>query len=150
LDAATSVEDKLERQDATKAVEEEVLTKYASDEDDAEQRAEVQRAFDKLEKTLVRERIAVKKVRPDGRKADEIRPISIEVSVAPRPQGWALFTRGKTQASSAAALGPPGEEMRLDPLGREPAKRYSPHYNSPPFSVGEAGFMRGPKRRDIG
>ncbi len=153
LDKATSVEDKLERQDATKAVEEEVLAKYAPDADAAdyaELRADAQRAFDKLEKTLVRERIAVKKVRPDGRGADEIRPISIEVSVAPRTHGSALFTRGQTQAFSVAALGTTREEMRLDTLGLETSKRYFHHYNFPPFSVGEAGFMRGPKRRDIG
>jgi polyribonucleotide nucleotidyltransferase len=150
LDRATSVEDKLERQDATKAVVEEILAKYAPDEDDAETRQEVQRVADKLEKTLVRERIAVKKVRPDGRKADEIRPISIDVSVAPRTHGSALFTRGQTQAFSVAALGTTREEMRLDTLGLETTKRYFHHYNFPPFSVGEAGFMRGPKRRDIG
>jgi polyribonucleotide nucleotidyltransferase len=150
LDRATSVQDKLERQDATKAVEAEVLEKYAPDAEDALTRMEVQRAFDKLEKTLVRERIAVKKVRPDGRKADEIRPISIEVSVAPRTHGSALFTRGQTQAFSVAALGTTREEMRLDTLGLETSKRYFHHYNFPPFSVGEAGFMRGPKRRDIG
>ncbi|MBS1871001.1 MAG: polyribonucleotide nucleotidyltransferase [Actinobacteria bacterium] len=150
LDRATSVEDKLERQEATKAVVEEILAKYAPDEDDAETRQAVQRVADKLEKTLVRERIAVKKVRPDGRKADEIRPISIDVSVAPRTHGSALFTRGQTQAFSVAALGTTREEMRLDTLGLETSKRYFHHYNFPPFSVGEAGFMRGPKRRDIG
>src|SRR5215217_6749744 len=91
LDRATSVEDKLDRQDATKAVEVEVLEKYAPDAEDTLTRMEVQRAFDKLEKTLVRERIAIKKVRPDGRRADEIRPISIDVSVAPRTHGSALF-----------------------------------------------------------
>jgi polyribonucleotide nucleotidyltransferase len=150
LDRATSVQDKLDRQDATKAVEAEVLEKYAPDADDALTRMEVQRAFDKLEKTLVRERIAIKKVRPDGRRADEIRPISIDVSVAPRTHGSALFTRGQTQAFSVAALGTTREEMRLDTLGLETSKRYFHHYNFPPFSVGEAGFMRGPKRRDIG
>ncbi len=150
LDRATSVQDKLDRQDATKAVEAEVLEKYAPDAEDTLTRMEVQRAFDKLEKTLVRERIAIKKVRPDGRKADEIRPISIDVSVAPRTHGSALFTRGQTQAFSVAALGTTREEMRLDTLGLETSKRYFHHYNFPPFSVGEAGFMRGPKRRDIG
>jgi polyribonucleotide nucleotidyltransferase len=150
LDRATSVQDKLERQDATKAVVEEIVARYAPDEDDAETRQAVQRVADKLEKTLVRERIAVKKVRPDGRKADEIRPISIDVAVAPRTHGSALFTRGQTQAFSVAALGTTREEMRLDTLGLETTKRYFHHYNFPPFSVGEAGFMRGPKRRDIG
>src|SRR5205085_5845563 len=101
LDAATQVEDKLERQDACRAVEEQVLAHYAPDaeaEDYAERRAAAQLAFDKLEKTLIRERIAVHKKRPDGRSADEIRPLSIEVGVAPRTHGSALFTRGQTQA----------------------------------------------------
>jgi polyribonucleotide nucleotidyltransferase len=153
LDAATQVEDKLERQDACKLVEEQVLEHYAPDpesEDYAERRARAQLAFDKLEKTLIRERIAVHKKRPDGRSADEIRPLSIEVSVGPRTHGSALFTRGQTQAFSVVALGTTREEMRLDTLGLETAKRYFHHYNFPPFSVGEAGFMRGPKRRDIG
>jgi polyribonucleotide nucleotidyltransferase len=153
LEAATQVEDKLERQDATKAVEEQVLAQYSGDPESdtyAEYRGNAQRAFDKLEKTLIRERIAVQKKRPDGRGADEIRPISIEVSVAPRTHGSALFTRGQTQAFSVVALGTTREEMRLDTLGLETTKRYFHHYNFPPFSVGEAGFMRGPKRRDIG
>jgi polyribonucleotide nucleotidyltransferase len=153
LGAATQVEDKLERQDATKAVEEEILEKYSgSPEADthSEYRANAQRAFDKLEKTLIRERIAVQKKRPDGRSSEQIRPISIEVGIAPRTHGSALFTRGQTQAFSVVALGTTREEMRLDTLGLETTKRYFHHYNFPPFSVGEAGFMRGPKRRDIG
>ena len=92
LDTATQVEDKLDRQAATKAVEEQVLEHYSGDPDSAtyaEYRGNAQRAFDKLEKTLVRERIAVDKKRPDGRGTDEIRPISIEVDVAPRTHGSA-------------------------------------------------------------
>jgi polyribonucleotide nucleotidyltransferase len=153
LSTATQVEDKLARQDATKAVEEAILEQYSGppeSETHAEYRSNAQRAFDKLEKTLIRERIAVEKKRPDGRTSDEIRPISIEVDVAPRTHGSALFTRGQTQAFSVAALGTTREEMRLDTLGLETTKRYFHHYNFPPFSVGEAGFMRGPKRRDIG
>ena len=92
----------------------------------------------------------MQKKRPDGRGTDQIRPISIEVDVAPRTHGSALFTRGQTQAFSVVALGTTREEMRLDTLGLETTKRYFHHYNFPPFSVGEAGFMRGPKRRDIG
>jgi polyribonucleotide nucleotidyltransferase len=80
----------------------------------------------------------------------EIRPISTEVGLLPRTHGSALFTRGQTQALSVVALGTTREEMRLDNLGLETSKRYFHHYNFPPFSVGEAGFMRGPKRRDIG
>jgi len=153
LDAATQVEDKLERQDATKKVEQDILVQHAGDPDSeghAERRAAAQLAFDKLEKAVIRERIAVQKKRPDGRAADEIRPISIETTVAPRTHGSALFTRGQTQAFSVAALGTLKEEMRLDTLGLETKKYYFHHYNFPPFSVGEAGFMRGPKRRDIG
>ncbi len=153
LDAATQVEDKLERQTATEEVKTEIVERYAGDpesEDYAEARGNAQRAADKLEKSLIRERIAVKKIRPDGRGSEEIRPIDIEVSVTPRTHGSALFTRGQTQALSTVALGTTREEMRLDTLGLETAKRYFHHYNFPPFSVGEAGRLGGPKRRDIG
>src|SRR5947208_6352512 len=153
LDTATQVEDKLERQDATKAVETEALEALAGEPDSpehSERLAAAQLAFDKLEKDTIRRRIAVDKKRPDGRSAEEIRPIWIEVGVAPRTHGSAVFTRGQTQAFSVVALGTTREEMRLDTLGLETAKRYFHHYNFPPFSVGEAGFMRGPKRRDIG
>src|SRR5690349_10545701 len=153
LDQATSVEDKLARQDATKAVEEQVLEQYSGDpaaDTYAEYRSKAQLAFDKLEKNIIRQRIAVHKKRPDGRSEKEIRPISIEAGLLPRTHGSALFTRGQTQALSVVALGTTREEMRLDNLGLETSKRYFHHYNFPPFSVGEAGFMRGPKRRDIG
>ena len=160
LDAATQVEDKLERQDATKAVEGAILAQYApaapegaSDEQLAsasKRRAAVQLAFDKLEKAIIRERIAVHKKRPDGRSENEIRDISIEVGVTPRTHGSALFTRGQTQALSVVAMGTLKEEMRIDTLGLESKKYYWHHYNFPPFSVGEAGRMGGVKRRDIG
>jgi polyribonucleotide nucleotidyltransferase len=160
LDAATQVEDKLERQDATKAVEEAILEQYgqgapegASEEQLAaakERRAAAQLAFDKLEKSIIRERIAVHKKRPDGRSENEIRDISIEVGVTPRTHGSALFTRGQTQALSVVAMGTLKEEMRIDTLGLETKKYYWHHYNFPPFSVGEAGRMGGVKRRDIG
>jgi polyribonucleotide nucleotidyltransferase len=150
LDAATQVVDKLERQDATKRVEEEALEGLAPNAEDDERRAAVQRAFDALEKDIIRKRIAVDKKRPDGRAAGEIRAISIDVGVAPRTHGSTIFTRGQTQAFSVAALGTTRDEMRLDTLGLQEGKHYFHHYNFPPFSVGEAGFMRGPKRRDIG
>jgi polyribonucleotide nucleotidyltransferase len=153
LDEATQVEDKLARQDATKAVEEAVLTQYSGDPEAdtyAEFRQKAQLAFDKLEKQTIRQRIAVHKKRPDGRGEREIRKITIEAGLLPRTHGSALFTRGQTQALSVAALGTLKEEMRLDTLGLETKKYYWHHYNFPPFSVGEAGFMRGPKRRDIG
>src|SRR4051794_7317925 len=153
LEDATQVVDKLKRQDATKAVEEESITALTGDEeaeDHKEKRAAAQLAFDSLEKDLIRKRIAVDKKRPDGRAAEEIRDIWIEVGVAPRTHGSTIFTRGQTQAFSVAALGTTRDEMRLDTLGLQETKHYFHHYNFPPFSVGEAGFMRGPKRRDIG
>ena len=110
----------------------------------------VKRALAKVEKDLVRKRIAVQKRRPDGRGTDEVRPITCEVGVIPRVHGSALFTRGETQALSLLTLGGTGEFQRIDGLGIEDKKRYIHHYNFPPFSVGETGFMRGPKRRDIG
>jgi polyribonucleotide nucleotidyltransferase len=160
LDAATQVEDKLERQDATKAVETAILEQHAPSAPEGaseeqlvgakERRAAVQLAFDKLEKSIIRERIAVHKKRPDGRGESEIRDITIEVGVTPRTHGSALFTRGQTQALSVVAMGTLKEEMRIDTLGLETKKYYWHHYNFPPFSVGEAGRMGGVKRRDIG
>ncbi|MEA2370060.1 MAG: polyribonucleotide nucleotidyltransferase [Solirubrobacteraceae bacterium] len=153
LDAATQVEDKLDRQDACKAVEAGIVETHtgAADSDGyADQVAAAHRAFEKLEKQIIRERIAVHKKRPDGRKETEIRDITIEASVLPRTHGSALFTRGQTQAMSVATLGTLKEDMRLDTLGLETKKFYWHHYNFPPFSVGEAGRLGGPKRRDIG
>jgi polyribonucleotide nucleotidyltransferase len=160
LDAATQVEDKLARQDATKAVETAVLEALAPGAPEGaseeqlqsarERRAAVLLAFEKLEKSIIRERIAVDKKRPDGRAESEIRDIAIEVGALPRTHGSALFTRGQTQALSVAALGTLKEEMRLDTLGLETKKYYWHHYNFPPFSVGEAGRIGGVKRRDVG
>ncbi len=153
LDEATQIFDKLERQSECARVMDEAVAAHSGDPDDAEhgaRKAAAQMAVDKLEKTTIRQRIAVHKKRPDGRSEDEIRPISIEAGLLPRAHGSALFTRGQTQAISVASLGTLKEEMRLDTLGLETKKYYFHHYNFPPFSVGEAGFMRGPKRRDIG
>src|SRR3954468_17396053 len=153
LDEATQIPEKLARQEAAKAVEEEVLETYAGagegTEVDPARRTEVSRAFDKLEKDVIRRRIAVDKKRPDGRGQDEIRPIECEVDISPRVHGSALFTRGETQILSNVALGTTRMDMRLDTLGLQTTKRFFHHYNFSPFSVGEAGFMRGPKRRDI-
>ena len=131
-----------------------MLEQYApSGEDgeaDRERAAEVKAAFAKLEKDIIRKRIAVDKKRPDGRATDEIRPIECEIDIAPRVHGSALFTRGETQIFSSVALGTTRMDMRVDNLGLQESKTFWHHYNFPPFSVGEAGFMRGPKRRDIG
>ncbi len=151
---AIATEGKLERYEAIDEVKDEVVAKYApesGDSDaDAERKAEVKTAFASIEKDTIRKAIAVDKKRPDGRAADEIRPIECEVDISPRVHGSALFTRGETQILSNIALGTTRMDMRLDTLGLQTTKRFFHHYNFPPFSVGEAGFMRGPKRRDIG
>jgi polyribonucleotide nucleotidyltransferase len=141
-------------------IEEEVQLPFpvgapASDEDtpvakDSITRQQIKRAAETIYKELVRRKIAVEKRRPDGRDPEEIRPISTEVGVSPRTHGSALFTRGQTQIMSLVTLGTAKEGQRIDDLSLETDRRYMHHYNFPPYSVGETGFMRGPKRRDIG
>ncbi|MFY9264694.1 MAG: polyribonucleotide nucleotidyltransferase [Solirubrobacterales bacterium] len=155
MTAAVTIAEKLERYGKIDDVKSEIKEKFApavdADDEAAERRrADVSRAAGKLEKDITRHMIAVDKKRPDGRAKDEVRPIECEVGIIPRTHGSGLFTRGETQILSLVALGTTREEMRLDTLGLETSKRYFHHYNFPPFSVGEAGFMRGPKRRDIG
>ena len=154
LEDATQVREKLARQDAIKAVEHDVLAAFAAgegdEEADPEKAPEVARAFAKIEKDMIRHHIAVDKKRPDGRAQDEIRSIETQVDLFPRVHGSALFTRGETQILSSVALGTTRMDMKVDNLGLQETKRFWHHYNFPPFSVGEAGFMRGPKRRDIG
>jgi polyribonucleotide nucleotidyltransferase len=110
----------------------------------------VKRAAEAVYKDLVRKKIAVDKRRPDGRSAEEIRHVESEVRVSPRTHGSALFTRGQTQIMTLLTLGTMKEGQKIDDLSREQQRRYMHHYNFPPYSVGETGFMRGPKRRDIG
>ncbi|HKP18746.1 MAG TPA: polyribonucleotide nucleotidyltransferase, partial [Gaiellaceae bacterium] len=110
----------------------------------------VKRAAESIYKDLVRQKIAVEKRRPDGRGTEEIRHIDCEVGVSPRTHGSALFTRGQTQIMTLLTLGTAKEGQRIDDLSLEEERRYMHHYNFPPYSVGETGFMRGPKRRDIG
>ncbi|MCY4086721.1 MAG: polyribonucleotide nucleotidyltransferase [Actinomycetia bacterium] len=110
----------------------------------------VKRATDSIYKELVRAKIAVEKRRPDGRGAKEVRAVSCRVGVAPRTHGSGLFTRGQTQILTLLTLGTAKEGQRIDDLSLEEERHFIHHYNFPPFSVGETGFMRGPKRRDIG
>ncbi len=117
---------------------------------DAATRQAVKRAADAIYKDLVRTKIAIEKRRPDGRGTEEIRPIETEVGVSPRTHGSALFTRGQTQIMTLCTLGTAKEQQKIDDLSLEQERRYMHHYNFPPYSVGETGFMRGPKRRDIG
>jgi polyribonucleotide nucleotidyltransferase len=110
----------------------------------------VKKAAEAIYQELVRRKIAFEKRRPDGRATDEIRPVTCEVGVSPRTHGSGLFTRGQTQIMTLLTLGTAKEGQRIDDLSLEVERRYMHHYNFPPYSVGETGFMRGPKRRDIG
>jgi len=117
---------------------------------DSTTKSYVKKACEAIYKDLVRKKIAVDKRRPDGRGTEEIRPIEVEVGVNPRSHGSGLFTRGQTQILTSLTLGTAKEGQRIDDLSLETDRRYMHHYNFPPYSVGETGFMRGPKRRDIG
>src|SRR5664279_1900916 len=116
-----------------------------------EQREEGARCFSALKERIFRDEMLKSHRRPDGRAFDEIRQITIETSVLPRTHGSALFTRGETQALVTVTLGTKEDEQRIELLEPgEATKRFMLHYNFPPFSVGEVGFMRGPGRREIG
>jgi polyribonucleotide nucleotidyltransferase len=119
-------------------------------EDKPEEKLEVKSLFYKLEEKLFRELVLKKSLRTDGRGFDDIRPITAEVGLLTRTHGSALFTRGETQALATVTLGTFEDAQRLDSLGEESKKRFMLHYNFPPFSVGEVGFLRAPGRREIG
>jgi polyribonucleotide nucleotidyltransferase len=144
---AIQVEEKHAREAAIDAVKKEVLTLY---EDDEEAIRHVKETLEHLVKEEVRRLISDEKVRPDGRKPDEIRPLSSRVDVLPRTHGSGLFTRGQTQVLSVCTLGALGDVQILDGLDLEESKRFMHHYNFPHFSVGETGPIRGPGRREIG
>ncbi|MBN1485493.1 MAG: polyribonucleotide nucleotidyltransferase [Chloroflexia bacterium] len=144
---------KQERDQATDALRKEVIEHFAegeSEEDLKESGRQVKSLFESLIKQALRQAALERNQRIDGRGSEDVRQIDIEVGLLPRAHGSALFTRGQTQALSVVALGAPGEEQMLDDLGLSDAKRYLHHYNFPPYSVGEARPMRGPRRRDIG
>ncbi|MDQ0337310.1 polyribonucleotide nucleotidyltransferase [Caldalkalibacillus uzonensis] len=152
---AIQVKDKQAREEAIQAVKNQTLEHFSEqinedDEDRDKKLKDVELVFDKLLKQEVRRLITVDKIRPDGRKSDEIRPISCEVGLLHRTHGSGLFTRGQTQALSVCTLGALGDVQILDGLGVEESKRFMHHYNFPPFSVGEARAPRAPGRREIG
>jgi polyribonucleotide nucleotidyltransferase len=147
---AIQVQEKHAREDAIKEVKNQVLAKYEEQEATDEDLKQVRQILDKMVKGEVRRLITVEKVRPDGRKIDEIRPLSSQISILPRTHGSGLFTRGQTQALSICTLGAMGDVQILDGLGIEEEKRFMHHYNFPSFSVGETGPIRGPGRREIG
>jgi len=140
---------KEEREDALDALSKSVIEKLKA-EDEALQENDIKNALDKVEKEVIRKFILEKKKRVDGRKCEEIRPITCETGVLPRTHGSGLFTRGQTQSLSTTTLGTGRDEQRLDTLEGEKFKSFMLHYNFPPFSVGEARPARGPGRREIG
>ncbi|MGC4375680.1 polyribonucleotide nucleotidyltransferase [Fictibacillus sp. Mic-4] len=148
LKAAVRVVEKHARQDALDALKEKVVAQF--EEQDEETIEEAKEILQKLIKEEVRRLILKEKIRPDGRKINEIRPLSSDVGLLARTHGSGLFTRGQTQALSVCTLGALGDVQVLDGLGVEESKRFMHQYNFPPFSVGETGFMRGPGRREIG
>lgn len=152
---AVSIVDKLERYAAIDAIDLEVCEKYenATYKDDKERAKTMMQVHDVLETIVaeeVRRLITEDKVRPDGRKVDEIRPLDAQVDLLPRVHGSAMFTRGQTQVISICTLGPTTDEQIIDNLTDEDSKRWMHHYNFPPFSVGEVGKMGSPGRREIG
>lgn len=157
LDKALRIKDKLEKYSAIDNLEEEVIEKYKSENEDTMKPEELKELLTKValifhgvEYELFRNIVVKEKTRADGRRMDEIRPLSTDIDLLPRCHGSALFTRGQTQSLATVTLGALGEHQILDGLGIEDAKRFMLHYNFPPFSVGETGRYGTPGRREIG
>ncbi|MGH8951513.1 MAG: polyribonucleotide nucleotidyltransferase [Acidimicrobiia bacterium] len=150
LESVITIADKKERNLAQDAAQEETISALGLAEDDSDGLAQAKRAFKSVLKDMMRRRVVEDGIRLDGRGATDIREISAEVGVVSRTHGSGLFQRGETQVLNLTTLGMLKMEQMLDTLGLEDSKRYMHHYNFPPFSTGEAGFMRGPKRREIG
>lgn len=157
LDKALRIKDKLEKYSAIDNLEEKVIEKYKSENEDTmkpeklnELLTKVALIFHGIEYELFRNIVVKEKTRADGRRMDEIRPLSTDIDLLPRCHGSALFTRGQTQSLATVTLGALGEHQILDGLGIEDAKRFMLHYNFPPFSVGETGRYGAPGRREIG
>ncbi len=151
---ALKVDGKLAKAAAVEEVKQRIVENFAevyADNEDVEAKLkQVEKLANQLEANLVRALITDKKIRPDGRKIDEIRPLSCDIDLLPRTHGSALFTRGETQSLATTTLGAIGEHQILDGLGLEDTKRFMLHYNFPSFSVGETGRYGAPGRREIG
>ena len=152
---AISIFDKLERQDAIDAIENEIIDDYDTRkyEDEKTHQKAVHMVKETLEKLVakeVRRLITDEKIRPDGRKVDEIRPLDAQVDLLPRTHGSAMFTRGQTQVIAITTLGAKSDEQIIDNLTDEETRHWMHHYNFPPYSVGEVGRMGAPGRREIG
>ncbi len=145
---ALKISDKQEREEMLAAVKQEVKEKFTEKYPDNE--AEISKIFENTLKDTLRKMIINEGLRADGRSPQEIRPITCEISSQPRTHGSSIFTRGQTQVLNICTLSALRDMQMLDGLGIEESKRFMHHYNFPPYSVGEAGFMRGPGRREIG
>jgi polyribonucleotide nucleotidyltransferase len=151
LEQAFQIRDKLQRRDAIAAIKQDVLTGLAGRiEAEKWDKAELGKEFGELEYRTLRDSVLASKVRIDGRKLDDIRPITVRVGVLPRTHGSALFTRGETQALVVVTLGTARDAQIIDAPEGESKDPFLFHYNFPPFSVGEAGRFGAPKRREIG
>nr|WP_221199357.1 polyribonucleotide nucleotidyltransferase [Halomonas fontilapidosi] len=147
---AYRITDKMARQDALAALKDQAVEQLAGEEEGKFDADEVKGAFAGLEKRVVRSRVVKGEPRIDGRDHKTVRPLSIEVGTLPKTHGSAIFTRGETQAIVVATLGTLRDSQLIESLEGERKDRFLLHYNFPPYSVGEAGFMGGPKRREIG
>ncbi|MGH9282498.1 MAG: polyribonucleotide nucleotidyltransferase, partial [Acidimicrobiales bacterium] len=148
VNAAVSIAGKAGRNSALEEAAASITAKLGETFEGREK--EIKAAIRSLTKALIRKRIVEQGFRIDGRGPADIRPLSAEVTLIPTTHGSALFQRGETQVLSVATLGMPRMDQLLDTIGTDERKRYMHHYNFPPFSTGETGFMRGPKRREIG
>jgi polyribonucleotide nucleotidyltransferase len=147
---AYRITDKMARQDALAALKDQAVEQLAGEEEGQFDADEVKGAFASLEKRVVRGRVVKGEPRIDGRDQKTVRPLAIEVGGLPKTHGSAIFTRGETQAIVIATLGTLRDAQLIESLEGERKDRFLLHYNFPPYSVGEAGFMGGPKRREIG
>lgn len=149
IDESYQVSDKMQRYDALGELQAQAVEQFASEESGVTEE-EVRGVFGALEKSIVRNRILDGKPRIDGRDTKTVRPIEIETGVLPKVHGSALFTRGETQALVVATLGAIRDSQLIEGLEGSKKESFMLHYNFPPYSVGETGFMSGPKRREIG
>jgi polyribonucleotide nucleotidyltransferase len=147
---AIRVTDKKDRKVRLKEIREQAVFEYGTGADGESRSGEIDDIFRSMEKELMRTMVLEDGRRIDGRKPDEIRDITCEVGVLPRTHGSALFTRGETQALVVTTLGTKDDEQIMDTLEVDYRRRFMLHYNFPPFSTGEAKFLRGPARREIG
>ncbi|MGI9250504.1 MAG: polyribonucleotide nucleotidyltransferase [Pseudohongiellaceae bacterium] len=146
---AYQISEKTERYDSIAQLQQQAVEELVNEEQGVDE-GEVREVFGKLEKSIVRNRILDGEPRIDGRDTKSVRGIAVEVGILPKAHGSALFTRGETQAIVATTLGPVREAQLIEGLAGTHRDGFMLHYNFPPFSVGETGFMSGPKRREVG